>query len=71
MKLDYYECTIGITDFGVLPIGEGEGIFPVNFFPPRAEGLRLRNSGSFVIPLSLRGKEAIKIPFAGLHFPLS
>lgn len=33
MKLDYYECTIGITDFGVLPIGEGEGIFPGQFLP--------------------------------------
>jgi len=60
--------TIGGTQFTYFDarlIGGGEGLFPGSFFPLHGEGLRLRNSGSFVIPLSLRGRDAKKAPFAG------
>ena len=60
--------TIGGTQFTYFDarlIGGGEGLFPGSFFPLQAEELHLRNSGSFAIPLSLRGKEAKKAPFAG------
>ncbi len=53
------------TGFGSRQKGEGEGLFPGDFFPLQAEELQLRNSESFAIPPLLRGKEAKKAPFAG------